>query len=257
MANGDTKTNQYLDIAANGTRAELPTDTCCETRAQTLIRGVAERIISVEEEVEELKNNPDVVDIVDTYADLQSYDTSGLTNKDVIRIIADETNDGLSSYYRWGSPNPGWNFVGVIPSNEGVKELSSDDYNYPENNPDRVALWLLDNGLYTVPAGVMVAASTTSYPWYNTSDKTILVGGSDTVKGIYTFLNGKVDVVTTQVSDGTEADEYTLLKSNQVLQTTGSSTTDIMSQKAVTDTINTQIGAIDVALQTILNGTGA
>lgn len=237
MANGDTKTNQYLDVAANGTRADLPSDTCCETRTQTLIRGVAERIMDVEDEVEELKNNPDVVDIVDTYADLQNYPTSGLTDKDVVRVITDETKGGLSSYYRWNSPNPGWNFVGVIPGGDGIKELSSADYNYPTENPDRVALWLLDNGVYTAPAGVMVAASTTSYPWYNTSDKTILVGGSDTVKGIYTFLNGKTDVVTTQVSDGTEADEYTLLKSNQVLQTTGQSTTDTMSQKAITDAI--------------------
>lgn len=237
MANGDTKTNQYLDIAANGSRADLPSDTCCETRTQTLIRGVAERIMDVEDEVERLENNPDVVDIVDTYADLQAYSTSGLTDKDIIRVIADETKGGLSSYYRWNSPNPGWNFVGVIPGGDGIKELSSADYNYPTADPDRVALWLLDNGLYTAPAGVLVAASTTSYPWYNTSDKTILVGGSDTVKGIYTFLNGKTDVVTTQVSDGTEADEYTLLKSTQVLQTTGTSTTDVMSQNAATSMV--------------------
>lgn len=192
---------------------------------------------SITQDLEDLKNSPDVVDIVDTYADLQDYDTSGLTDKDVIRVITDETKEGLSSYYRWNSPNPGWNFIGVIPGSDGVKELSSSDYNYPTANPDRVALWLLDNGLYTAPAGVMVAASTTSYPWYNTSDKTILVGGSDTVKGIYTFLNGKVDVVTTQASDGTEADEYTLLKSNQVSQTTGQSITDTMSQKAITDAL--------------------
>ena len=70
MANGDTKTNQYLDIAANGTRADLPSDTCCETRTQSLIRGVAERVMDVEDEVERLENNPDVVDIVATYADL-------------------------------------------------------------------------------------------------------------------------------------------------------------------------------------------
>lgn len=197
-----------------------------------------DNIDAVAQALEDFKNSPDVVDIVDTYADLQSYNTSGLTDKDIIRVITDETKDGLSSYYRWNSPNPGWNFIGVIPSGDGVKELSTADYNYPTANPDRVALWLLDNGLYTAPAGVMVAASTTSYPWYNTSDKTILVGGSNTVKGIYTFLNGKVDVVTTQTSDGVEADEYTLLKSTQVLQTTGQSSTDIMSQKSITDALD-------------------
>lgn len=430
MAKGDTKTNQYLDIAANGTRADFPAS-CCETRSQTLIREVGERIMDLEDEVERLENNPDVADIVATYADLQSYDTSQLTDKDVIRVLQDETHDGDSTYYRWSTSTSTWTYIGeskqytdfvgtdgttagtagLVPApattdtdkylksdgtwaevqgggggtnnfnqltnrpsyngttmtgstdipevktytagtnisisaqNEisatdttytagtgldltdttfsadttvlatktdlegkqdeltagdnvtiedesgalvisatdttysdftgtdgssageaglvpapattdagkflsasglweavqsgggGIKELSSADYNYPTANPDRGALWLLDNGLYTAPAGVMLAASTASYPWYNTTDKTILVGGSDAYKGIYTFLNGNTAVVTTQVSDGTEANTYTLLKSTQVLQTTGTSTTDVMSQNAVTSMV--------------------
>lgn len=112
MAKGDTKTNQYLDIAANGTRADLPTDTCCETRTQTLIRGVAERIMDVEDEVEEIKNNPDVVDIVPTYAALQNYDTSGLTDKDIIRVLADETHDGASTYYRYSTATGTFTYIG-------------------------------------------------------------------------------------------------------------------------------------------------
>lgn len=112
MANGDTKTNQYLDIAANGTRADLPSDTCCETRTQTLIRGVAERVMDVEDEVERLENNPDVADIVATYADLQAYDTSQLTDKDVIRVLQDETHDGDSTYYRWSTATNTWTYIG-------------------------------------------------------------------------------------------------------------------------------------------------
>lgn len=112
MANGDTKTNQYLDIAAHGSRADLPSDTCCETRTQTLIRGVAERIMDVEDEVERLENNPDVADIVATYADLQSYDTSQLTDKDIIRVLQDETHDGDSTYYRWSTSTNTWTYIG-------------------------------------------------------------------------------------------------------------------------------------------------
>ena len=188
MAKGDTKTNQYLDIAANGTRADLPTDTCCETRSQTLIREVAERIMDVEDEVEEIKNNPDVVDIVPTYAALQNYDTSGLTDKDIIRVLADETHDGDSTYYRYNAQSSTWTYVGESKQYEdfvgtdgttggqnglvpapvatdagkflnangsweevqagGVTELTTADYNWPVNNPTSVASWLLEPGTY-------------------------------------------------------------------------------------------------------------
>lgn len=112
MASGDTRTQQYLDVAANGTRADLPSDTCCETRTQTLIRGVAERIMDVEDEVERLENNPDVADIVATYADLQAYPTSQLTDKDVVRVLQDETRDGDSTYYRWSTTTQTWTYIG-------------------------------------------------------------------------------------------------------------------------------------------------
>lgn len=114
MASGDTKTQQYLGIAANGTRADLPSDGCCDTRTQSLIIGVAERIMDVEDEVEEMKNNPDVADIVATYADLQAYDTQHLTDKDIIRVLADENHDGQSTYYRWNKQSETWTYVGAV-----------------------------------------------------------------------------------------------------------------------------------------------
>lgn len=114
MASGDTRTQDYLNIAANGTRADLPTDTCCETRTQTLVREVAERVIGLDEEVQEIKNNPDVVDIVDTYQDLTGYDTSTLTDKDIIRVLNDSTHDGYSTYYRWDASTSQFDYVGKV-----------------------------------------------------------------------------------------------------------------------------------------------
>lgn len=188
MAKGDTKTNQYLDIAANGTRADFPAS-CCETRSQTLIREVGERIMDLEDEVERLENNPDVVDIVATYADLQSYDTSQLTDKDIVRVLQDETHDGDSTYYRWSTSTNTWTYIGeskqytdfvgtdgttagtaglvpapattdagkflgasglweAVQGGGGVTELTSVDYNWPTDNPTGVALWLLEPGIY-------------------------------------------------------------------------------------------------------------
>lgn len=114
MASGDTREQQYLGIAANGNRADLPTETCCETRTQTLTREVAERVIRLDEEVQEIKNNPDVVDIVDTYADLQAYDTQHLTDKDIIRVLNDETHDGYSTYYRYNKQSGTFTYIGKV-----------------------------------------------------------------------------------------------------------------------------------------------
>ena len=71
----------------------------------------------LQQEIEDIKNSPDVVDIVDTYADLQSYDTSSLGDKDIIRVLQDETHDNDSSYYRWSTTTSSWTFIGSINTN--------------------------------------------------------------------------------------------------------------------------------------------
>lgn len=48
MAKGDTKTQNYLGVAASGTRADLQRN-CGDTRTQSLIMDIAERIIEMEE----------------------------------------------------------------------------------------------------------------------------------------------------------------------------------------------------------------
>ena len=114
MANSDTKTDSYLRIAAEGNRADLPANTCCNTKTQNLILDVAERVIGLDEEVQEIKNNPDVFDIVDTYADLEAYDTQHLTDKDIIRVLNDETHDGYSTYYRYNKGTDTWTYIGKV-----------------------------------------------------------------------------------------------------------------------------------------------
>lgn len=184
MANGDTKTESYLRVAAEGTRADLPTDTCCNTKAQNLILGVANRIMDVEDEVEEMKSNPDVTDIVGTYADLQNYDTSTLTDKDVIRVLNDETHDGDSTYYRYSTGTGDFTYIGE--SKQYTDFVGTD-------------------GQDAGAAGLVPAPSATDADKYLKSDgtwATVSGGGGPTV-----------------------------------VQTTGASTTDVMSQDAVTNIV--------------------
>ena len=107
-----TKTEEYL--AALAGEGELPEAGCCMTNTQKLIYDAAVRVNNLDEEVQEIKNNPDVVDIVDTYADLQTYDTSTLTDKDIIRVLNDSTHDGYSTYYRWDASTSQFNYVGKV-----------------------------------------------------------------------------------------------------------------------------------------------
>ena len=108
-----TKTEQYL--AALAGEGDLPEAGCCMTNTQKLIYDAAVRVNNLDEEVQELKNNPDVVDIVETYQDLEDYDTSTLTDNDIIRVLTDETHNGNSTYYRLDKSTDTWTFIGEIP----------------------------------------------------------------------------------------------------------------------------------------------
>ncbi len=111
MASGDTKTEAMLNALGNGGSADEFRG-CCNTKTQQYILDAIDRVQNVEDEVEELKNNPDVVDIVDTYADLQAYDKSTLTDKDIIRVLEDSTHNNKSTYYRYSASTDSFTYIG-------------------------------------------------------------------------------------------------------------------------------------------------
>lgn len=123
MASGDTKTEAMLNVLGNGGSGDEFRG-CCNTKTQQYILDAIDRVQNVEDEVEELKNNPDVVDIVDTYADLQAYDTSKLTDKDIIRVLADETHSGNSTYYRFTKSSNTWTFIGEVSGGVNVVQTT-------------------------------------------------------------------------------------------------------------------------------------
>lgn len=91
----------------------------------TVPQEVLDRITELEgetadlqDQIDDLKNSPDVVDVVATYAELQAYDTSKLGDNDVIRVLADETRNGDSTYYRWDKQNETWTYIGSIHIDE-------------------------------------------------------------------------------------------------------------------------------------------
>lgn len=152
------------------------------SRKEAYLNAINEHVEDIEQEIEDLKNNPDVVDIVDTYANLQAYDTSKLTDKDVIRVLNDETHDGNSTYYRYNKATDAFTYIG-----------SSKTY----------SAFVGTDGSEAGSEGLVPAPAVTD------ADK---------------YLK----------SDGTWA---TVDAGPTVVQTIGKSTTDVMSQKAVSDTV--------------------
>ena len=64
----------------------------------------------LQKQIETIKAGSDVADVVGTKAELNSYDTSKLTDGDVIKVLADETLNNAIVYYRW--TNSSWVLVG-------------------------------------------------------------------------------------------------------------------------------------------------
>ena len=236
MASGDTKTEAMLNALGNGGSADEFRG-CCNTKTQQYILDAIDRVQNVEDEVEELKNNPDVVDIVDTYADLQAYDTTHLSDNDIIRVLADETHSGNSTYYKFNKQAGTWTFIGEIAGGaETVKTLTSADYNYPADNPNGLAPWLLDPGLYYTTEANMNIYNNSGSSGTSDGNAFYVARTRNGAKSVLRLVNQNW-IYTDYTAAGAESTSYTLLGTNKIQQTTGTSTTDVMSQKAVTSTI--------------------
>lgn len=93
------------------------------TKMSQDVSGLAQDVERLEREVEELKNVSSVVDIVGTYVDLQTYDTSKLVRGDILGVLADETHDNNFAFYRFGVLPDSWEFVGQIAGGGGGGEV--------------------------------------------------------------------------------------------------------------------------------------
>ena len=250
MASGDTKTEAMLNALGNGGSADEFRG-CCNTKTQQYILDAIDRVQNVEDEVEELKNNPDVVDIVDTYADLQAYDTQHLSDNDIIRVLADETHSGNSTYYKFNKQAGTWTFIGEIAGGGGGAEfieLTTADYNWNSlsgetGTPNCVALWLLPSGIYKGPASTSIEVRATRSQGYSMgsgfSSYAIVkeCENTNTNRAIVTYVDGSNGNVVEYYSIGEDGTGYSTKNFPNVVQTTGTSTTSVMSQNAVTSMV--------------------
>lgn len=289
-----TRQEMYLSRLA-GENTTLPIEPV--TREEMYLEGAIDRVEAVEQEVEEMKDNPDVADIVATYADLQAYDTSKLTDKDIIRVLADETHDGQSTYYRYNKQSDSWTYIGAAGDyyTKTAADAKFQDKLTAGTNVSISAQNVISatdttysnftgtDGTTAGVAGLVPAPTTTDGgkflkgdgSWGTPTDTTYTAGtnvqissgnvisATDTTYSAFTGTDGTAAGTAGLVPAPATTDAGKYLKADgtwgtvqagpTVVQVTGQSTTDVMSQKAVTDII----GDVATALNAINNGTGA
>lgn len=128
--------------------------------------------------------------------------------------------------------------IDALPTG-GVTELTSADYNWPTNNPDGIALWLLEPGLYYAENAQVYMSS--DQIGDRTDHGTFIIGGdygTNPAKLIlyYDQVAPAAYLISTVISSGYRNSKTSLLSPN-VTQSTGTSTSSVMSQNAVTSMV--------------------
>ena len=112
------------DLAAETARAEeaeaaeASRATVAEAQLQAnitsegLVRNAAD--VAINSRIDSIEARTDVVDVVGTKAALLSYDTSTLSDRDIVKVLVDESRDDKVSYYRWLAATSSWEYVGSV-----------------------------------------------------------------------------------------------------------------------------------------------
>lgn len=66
----------------------------------------------LQDQIDTINIKHSIVDMVGTKADLDSYDTTKLNDKDAIEVLVDETQGGATTVYRWHKDTSTWEYIG-------------------------------------------------------------------------------------------------------------------------------------------------
>lgn len=82
--------------------------------AQDTIVISSKTVQRIDAEIEEIKNNTDVADVVADKAELDAYDTSRLTDNAIIKVLQDESENDASTYYRYVKSSDTFELIGSV-----------------------------------------------------------------------------------------------------------------------------------------------
>lgn len=101
-----TNVSDFTNDAGYQTGSQVSTAIATETTA----RQNAD--VNLQGQIDAIVASSDVKDIVGTKADLNNYDTTTLGDNDIIKVLADESQSGATTYYRWSVSGATFTLIG-------------------------------------------------------------------------------------------------------------------------------------------------
>ena len=275
-------TNATINIEVATKVSELTNDSKYQTEEEveavaTEIRGLitAEETArsnadnTLQTQIDAINARRDVVDILATYEELETYPTTDLTDKDIVKVIDDSSHNNTSSYFRWDATSSEWSYVG---SEAATYTKAESDEKYALKSTTINGKSLEANVTLTY-SDVNALSDTTKYAKsLEASGRTITLKDQDgtvlstitTQDTTYTAGDGiQIDennkIINTKVSavwgniEGTLADQEDLvdaleLKADKSTTYTKTEVDNLLSPKATTEYVDGQIDLVEQSI---------
>ena len=104
----DAVNKQFLNTSIATAQSSL------ESKINTEISNRQTADSNLQSQIDAITSSSDVVDVVATKADLNSYDKSKLTDKDIIKVLKDESQSDKTTYYRFDNSTSSFTLIGGV-----------------------------------------------------------------------------------------------------------------------------------------------
>lgn len=246
----DTTYSAGTGLTLDGTQFSVNTETIAtqqDVSNEATARENADT--NLQGQIDAISASSDVTDIVGTYADLQAYDTTHLKDNDIIKVLQDESQNDETTYYRWSTSTQTFTLIGE----EGPYYTKSQTDTLLQAKQDN----LTAGANITIASDNTISATDTTYTaGTNVSISSgNVISATDTTYSDFTGTDGTAAGTAGLVPAPATTDAGKFLKADgtwdtagggsspTVVQTTGTSTTDVMSQNATTSMVYADPGA--------------
>lgn len=113
------------DLESLGSRVTTAEGAVQELKSRADI--VDEELEDIRKDFDELSNKPNFVIMLNTYAELQNFDTELLKDTDTVGVLTDETHDNKTTFYNYRTFQNTWHYVGAIENDYTLPTASASE----------------------------------------------------------------------------------------------------------------------------------